>query len=277
MREALKTGVLKPEWLLQSPLRPKVHRPSVPSSEFDRSDMLQQMQSLALADDAYDEFDGTMTSPPMQKTHLQNGHSRSARQYSETLREKGRSRSLARDRSMTSDERRRRSSERTKAKYSDDSDLMETHRQMFTEGKAFTPRTLRTNMSSRLAENSCYNPPRRRRVKGAATNTAEGGADQRMMKSTGAETARFNDTLLTLRSYDSRDHSTPSDVPPLNISQDFDNQLWLKEQSRRIQEKQVQVIPSEPAMTPSKARKPVTPPSDKTSPVHEEKQSLPAR
>lgn len=276
MREALKTGVFKPEWLLQTPLRPKAHRPSVPSSEFDRSDMLQQMQSLALADDAFDEFDGTMMSPMMQKTHPQNDRSRSARHHSETLRERERSRSTARDYGSTSGERR--SGERTMAKYLDDSDLMETHRQMFTEGKAFTPRTLRTKMSSKLAENSCYNPPRRKAksAKSAKSASTEDTVDQVTMKSTGGETARFNDTLLTMRSYDSRDHATPSDVPLLNISQDLDNQLWLKEQSRRIQEKQVQIISPEPAVIPSKARKPVTPPSDRTSPVHE-KRPLPTR
>lgn len=267
MRDALKDGILKQEWFMGTMTdRVNIRSSSLRTSEFDRSDMVARMQGLKLQND---DVDGMAMSAHRNKLQ-QDSHSATYRQHSETakLENTGKSRNSGQEYGEEF-QNKMRTQIFEATKYASDSDLIDTHKKMFTEGKPFTPRTLKTNMSSKLAQQGYYNPPKRksknpREKVRKMENTFDGYTTTKSL----GDTTGLNDTFLTdtMRSYDGRAHSAPSGVPPLNISLDTDNLLWLKEQSRISEAKQVQVqrTASEPSVVSQETRQNLSP----SSPQH---------
>lgn len=260
MREALKNGMFRQEWFLAATDRAYIRPSSLRTSEFDRSDMLARMHSLKLQTD---DMAGMAMSAHQNKLQ-QDSHTATYRQHSETakLENADKSKNSGRDYGEELKNKLRTQIFET-TKYPSDSDLIKIRKHMFTEGKPFTPRTLKTNMSSKLVQQGCYNPPKRksknpREKARRMENTLDGNTTKSLGDTTG-----FNDTLLTdtMRSYDGRAQSAPSGVPLLDISLDTDNLRWLKEQSRIIEAKQVpvQLTASEPAVVSEEKRRNVSP------------------
>lgn len=255
LRDALKDDVLRRDWFMAD--RRNVRSSSLRTSDFDRSDMLARMQQ-------HNDVTDSVAMSAHQIKVQQDRHAATYRQQSETakLENAGKSRNSGRE---YGDELKNklRSQILETTRYASESDLIEMRKHMFTEGKPFTPRMLKTNMSSKLAQQGYYNPPKRksknpREKVGRMENTLDGNTTKSLGDTTG-----LNDTMLTdtMRSYDGRAHSAPSGVPPLNISLDTDNLLWLKEQSRisEVKKVQVQLTASEPLVISKEARQNASP------------------
>ena len=125
-------------------------------------------------------------------------------------------------------------------------DIIDKQAGHFTEEKPFTPRTLKSKpqVQSRLSTFKCYNPPKRSTKEGPTVSTK--GSVRRGSHVSRPDTAYSDSVDLmneTLMSRDMNHNTTPSDVPPLDISLDADNmrwmkehqKVWLKEQNRKAQ------------------------------------------
>ena len=122
-------------------------------------------------------------------------------------------------------------------------DVLEAYTEKFTERKPFTPKTLKTNSKSKLLQFKYYNrpPPAPRRIsenddEGKNTCRSSPGLSRTLHFGKGGPVPKMtseSDLMhLTLQSR-AEPQTTPSGVPPLNISLDPDHINWLQEQSRK--------------------------------------------
>ncbi|XP_041351377.1 uncharacterized protein LOC121370303 isoform X2 [Gigantopelta aegis] len=127
-----------------------------------------------------------------------------------------------------------------------DGDLLEKRAHVFTQsGRAFTPRTLKSNRQSRLKEYKYYTPPPKKNHDGDMEKEGMGDTGEspsmprpKPRKLGDTQKGEMMETTLMFESLQSRDYSylnkkRQEGVPTLNISVDKDHKEWLKEQANK--------------------------------------------
>lgn len=127
-----------------------------------------------------------------------------------------------------------------------DGDVIEKHNHVFTQPeKPFTPRVLKSNRVSRIAQSKYYTAPPQSRETNESTNAKESKSPapkpraKPRMNVPVDKSGDLTDTLM-YESLQSRDFSRYSDereqvVPRLDISLDKDNMNWIKEQALKAE------------------------------------------
>lgn len=127
-----------------------------------------------------------------------------------------------------------------------DGDVIEKHNHVFTQPeKPFTPRVLKSNRVSRIAQSKYYTAPPQKRETDESTNAKEATSPKPKprakprMNAGMDKSGEMTDTLM-FESLQSRDFSKYSDdreqvVPRLDISLDKDNMNWIKEQAMKAE------------------------------------------
>lgn len=129
-----------------------------------------------------------------------------------------------------------------------DGDVIDKHNHVFTQPeKPFTPRLLKSNRVSRIAQSKYYTAPPQKRETNESTNAKEVETTSSHPKPKAKprknapldKSGEMTDTLM-FESLQSRDFSRYSDereqvVPRLDISLDKDNMNWIKEQAMKAE------------------------------------------
>lgn len=129
-----------------------------------------------------------------------------------------------------------------------DGDVIDKHNHVFTQPeKPFTPRLLKSNRVSRIAQSKYYTSPPQKRETSETTNTKTVESTTPTSKPRAKprrnapldKSGEMTDTLM-FESLQSRDFSRYSDekeqvVPRLDISLDKDNMNWIKEQAMKAE------------------------------------------
>ncbi|XP_074662762.1 spermatogenesis-associated protein 7 homolog isoform X2 [Tubulanus polymorphus] len=112
-------------------------------------------------------------------------------------------------------------------------DLLNDHSDSFTEGRPFTPRTLKTNRRSKLSEFRYYNPPpQKKNGKSSEKQPKNSGTNGRVHQD---ESENLMFETLQSRDFSRVDSARKSDVPKLDITVDQDHMKWLHEQATKAQ------------------------------------------
>jgi len=122
----------------------------------------------------------------------------------------------------------------------DDNDLLERHRRLFRKERPFTPRTLHHSGMSKLSTmSSCYRNPCRNRSRVDSPDPADNNVERTDQSDSRPGTSGAMSDNFSYNTLPGQRHDTVNEVPPLGISLDPDQIMYLRQQSHRQEYKTV--------------------------------------